>query len=68
MYIPYENISPDTLRRLIESYVLREGTDYGQLTYTLEEKVDQVYAQLKAKKAVIFYSPLHKSIDILEKG
>lgn len=29
MLIPWQDLSPETLENLIESFVLREGTDYG---------------------------------------
>lgn len=29
MIIPWQELTPETLENLIESYVLREGTDYG---------------------------------------
>ena len=31
MLIPYDQLEPDTLTRLIEDFVTREGTDNGQL-------------------------------------
>ena len=34
MIIPWQDISPDALDNLIESFVLREGTDYGAVSYT----------------------------------
>ena len=30
MLIPWQDLSPETLENLIESFVLREGTDYGE--------------------------------------
>ncbi|WP_172825037.1 YheU family protein, partial [Escherichia coli] len=29
MLIPWQDLSPQTLENFIESFVLREGTDYG---------------------------------------
>ena len=39
MLIPWQDLSPETLENLIESFVLREGTDYGEHERTLEQKV-----------------------------
>lgn len=36
--------------------MLREGTDYGDIEYTLEQKVEQVKQQLAAGEAFIEYS------------
>jgi uncharacterized protein len=30
LLIPYEQLSADTLEGLIEAFVLREGTEYGE--------------------------------------
>ncbi|SPZ01389.1 Uncharacterised protein family (UPF0270) [Proteus mirabilis] len=39
MIIPWQELSTETLDNLIESFVLREGTDYGMQEKTLEQKV-----------------------------
>ncbi|ENY73690.1 hypothetical protein G114_01509 [Aeromonas diversa CDC 2478-85] len=65
MIIPWHTIEAETLHNLIESFVLREGTDYGEAEATLEEKVAAVRAQLEAGSAVIVYSELHESVDII---
>ncbi len=64
MYIPFEQIDPDTLYNLIKEFVLREGTDYGEHEISVDEKIEQVKQQLKSGKAVIVYSELHETIDI----
>ncbi len=38
MIIPWQDISPDALDNLLESFVLREGTDYGEHERSLEQK------------------------------
>ena len=35
--IPYRELSEVALRGVVESFVLREGTDYGPRDYSLEE-------------------------------
>ncbi len=64
MIVPWQDIAPETLDNLIREFVLREGTDYGDAETTLESKIEQVKAQLKANKAVVVYSELHESVDI----
>jgi len=63
--IPPGDLSPETLRGVIESYVLREGTDYGARTYTLDEKVDQVLAQIRRREARILFDPATETVTIL---
>ena len=52
MLIPWQDLSPETLENLIESFVLREGTDYGEHERTHEQKVADVKRQLHAAQSV----------------
>ncbi len=65
MIVPIEQIDPDTLNSLIKEFVLREGTDYGSEEAQLEHKVTQVKQQLLDKTAVIVFSELHETINIM---
>lgn len=65
MIVPIDQIDPETLTNLIKDYVLREGTDYGDQETDLQLKIEQVRAQLKSGAAVIVFSELHESINIL---
>lgn len=64
MIIPWQDIAPETLENLIREFVLREGTDYGTLEVSLQNKIDQVKSQLEKGEAVIVYSELHETVDI----
>ncbi|XQF92752.1 YheU family protein [Pseudoalteromonas espejiana] len=68
MIIPFEQLDKDTLYNLIESYVLREGTDYGAQEVSIENKVAQVNQQLKSGEAMVFFSELHESVTIISKS
>jgi hypothetical protein len=63
--IPHTELSPDVLQRVIESFVLREGTDYGTQEVTLEGKVAQVLRQLERGEAQILFDPNTETIDIV---
>ena len=65
MIIPIEQLNEDTLNAIIEDYILREGTDYGAIDATNADKVSQVKLQLKQGIAVLVYSELHESVNIL---
>jgi len=67
MLIPYQQLNPDTLRALIEAFVLREGTDYGDSEVALSDKVNRVLSQLQAGQVVICYSEQEESVDLLTK-
>ncbi len=67
MIIPWQDLPAATLDNLIESFVLREGTDYGEESFSLAEKVAQVRQQLERGDVVILYSELHESVTIAPK-
>ena len=67
MIIPWQELDGDTLTNLIEQFVLQEGTEYGEQDVSLEVKVDAVKTQLQQGKAVIVYSELHESVNIVMK-
>jgi uncharacterized protein YheU (UPF0270 family) len=63
--IPYDALSPDALRGVIESFVLREGTDYGDHEATFESKVDDVQRQLQRGEADIVWDPTTESVQLV---
>lgn len=65
MIIPWQDLAPETLDSLIESFVLREGTDYGEHERSLEQKVADVKHQLKTGDAVLVWSELHETVNIM---
>ena len=65
--IPHTELSADALRGVIESYVLREGTQYGAQDFSLDEKVAHVLRQLERKEAQIVFDPGSESIDLIVK-
>ncbi|EKM6456757.1 YheU family protein [Cronobacter dublinensis] len=68
MIIPWQDIAPDTLERLIEAFVLREGTDYGAHERSLEQKVADVRRQLQSGEAVLVWSELHETVNIMPRS
>ena len=63
--VPYNELSADLLNAVIESFVLREGTDYGEKEFSLEEKVARVVRQLKRAEAKIVFDPGTESVTIV---
>ena len=66
--IPHEALSADALRGVIESFVLREGTEYGARDFTLDEKVAQVMQQLRRREARVLFDPATQSVTIQRVG
>ena len=64
MIIPIEQLEPQTLQAIVESFVLREGTDYGEHEFSLKQKAAQVLNSLKSGEAILIYSELHETVDI----
>lgn len=67
MIIPWQALEQETLYNVLDSFILREGTDYGERELSLEEKRTRLLAQLQADKVVIVWSELHQSLDIKDK-
>jgi uncharacterized protein YheU (UPF0270 family) len=62
--VPYGELPADLLNAVIESFVLREGTDYGEKEFSLEDKVGRVIGQLKRGEARIVFDPKTESVTI----
>jgi len=67
MLIPFEQLTPDALRGLIEDFVTRNGTDYGDIEVSLETKIKQVTRQLKSGDVVIAYNHDEAYCNIITK-
>ncbi len=67
MIIPWQELEPPTLDNLVESVILREGTDYGVEEIPLARKKEQLLEKIRNGSAVIVWSELHESIDIKDK-
>jgi hypothetical protein len=63
--VPHTELTPELLRGLVESFVLREGTDYGEREVSLDSKVASVVRQLERGEAQIIFDPQSESIDIV---
>jgi uncharacterized protein YheU (UPF0270 family) len=63
--VPHTALSVDALRGVLENFVLREGTEYGEHDFTLEQKVAQVLAQLERGDARVMFDPETQSVTIV---
>jgi uncharacterized protein YheU (UPF0270 family) len=63
--IPIDALSAEALQGVIESFVNREGTDYGEVERTLAEKVADVRRQLERGEARIVFDPETESVNIV---
>ena len=63
--VPYTELAADLLHAVVESYVLREGTDYGEKEFSLEDKVAHVISRLKRGEARIVFDPGTETVSII---
>lgn len=63
--VPLEALSLETAESLVDSFILREGTDYGLVEISLEAKREKIFKQLKKSDLVISFDPNTESVSIL---
>ena len=63
--IPYQSLDPDTLTAMLEEFVTRDGTDYGEFEATLSVRVGQVRHQLESEKAAIVFDADEETFSIV---
>jgi len=63
--IPHDSLQPDTLRAVIEEFITRAGTDYGERERSLESKVADVMRQLKQGDAVVVFDPATSTTNLI---
>jgi uncharacterized protein YheU (UPF0270 family) len=62
--IPWEMLTPEALTGVLESFVLREGTDYGAVELTFDQKVARLRAAVESRDARILYDPASDTVTI----
>ncbi len=65
--IPPERLDRDTLDGLIEAFVLREGTDYGECEVAFADKIQQVRRQILRREVVIVFDPDTETCNLLDR-
>ena len=66
MEIPHNQLSEETLLAVIEEFISREGTDYGQRMYTFDEKVEMVKSQLISGEIKLFFDTETSSCNLVK--
>ena len=67
MIIPWQALKTETLDNIVESFILREGTEYGSEELSLAQKKQTLLAKIRGGSVVIVWSELHESIDLKDK-
>ena len=63
--VPYTQLGPEALRGLVEDLVTRDGTDYGAVERTLEQKVAALMRQLECGEARLVFDRATETIGLI---
>ncbi|MFO7831728.1 MAG: YheU family protein [Desulfuromonadaceae bacterium] len=56
---------PDTLQRMIQEFVTRDGSDWADAGCTLEEKVEQVLQQLRNREVKVVFDLTSQTANLV---
>lgn len=63
--VPPDRLSEEVLQAVIEAFINREGTDYGEREFSLAEKVEQVRRRLQRGEVALVFDPETESCTLL---
>lgn len=66
--VPVEQIPKDLLNKLLDSFISREGTDYGTIELSIEEKRINLKKLLTTKEAFIAFDGESETFNLLSKS
>jgi len=66
MIVPWQDIPAESLQSLIEEFVSRDGTDYGEHEIPLSTRVDQVRQLLRRGKVVIWFDEATETVSVFD--
>lgn len=65
--VPFESIKPEILDAILESFILREGTDYGEQELSMNSKVARLKQQYWRGDIKLIYDPVSDSVTFVDK-
>ena len=63
--VPYTSLQPATLRAVIEEFVTRDTTDYGERERSLDQKVEDVMRQLRRGEAQVVFDAETGTVNVV---
>ena len=63
--IPFQELSPEALTGVIDEFVTREGTEYGEHDVDLQGKRDAVLRQLQRGEVKVLFDPKTETTNIV---
>jgi uncharacterized protein YheU (UPF0270 family) len=64
--VPIHAIDEETLARLVEEFVTRDGTDYGLTEISTERKVTRAMAALDTGKTIVIFEPSTGTVTLVD--
>lgn len=68
LIIPPEKLEDAVLENILESYISREGTDYGEHELNLTQKMEILRPQVKKGEVLIVYDEDIESLTLMTKA
>ncbi|MEI6154516.1 MAG: YheU family protein [Deltaproteobacteria bacterium] len=62
--IPVDRLSPEAIQGVIEEFISRDGTDYGEKEVSYETKFRQVRHKLENGSAVLIFDDEAETVNI----
>lgn len=67
MIIPPASLNADTLNNLMEEFITREGTDYGEHEHLLSQKLALLHPQIMSGEVLIVFDEASESVNLMLK-
>ncbi len=67
MIIPFEKLSSQAFKGIVEEYISRDGTDSGHIDVSFQKKFDSIKSQLASGKIFIVFDAKSESCNIISK-
>ena len=65
MIIPPESLSEEALQGVLEEFISRDGTDYGELELSLESKVARLKPQVMRGEVLIVFDDALECVTLM---
>nr|WP_040296742.1 YheU family protein [Alcanivorax hongdengensis] len=65
MIVPWQELAADTLDNLLQEFVTRDGTDYGEQEISTATKVEQVRRQLTKGQSLLVFDSATETVTVM---
>ncbi len=68
MIIPANDLAKDVLHNILEEFITRDGTDYGETELNLAVKVDRLMPQVLSGQVLLVYDEGLQTVNLMSKA